>query len=201
MAKKIKRSVVPLDELHGTQLIETATKGTELACALIAGAYIENALGWLLTDVLIKNPISESILNEPSGILSAAAGRANICFCLGLIDETVYKNAKKIAQIRNQFAHSHQEIDFRNDQIIILCDELIIPEMVDENDKPIDPIIRATLLAKIRGKFTLTAVSTFVSIMIASKLRKGLNTMKHHVRCSVKGDDLSFIKAVILFDE
>jgi hypothetical protein len=44
MPKRKRRRVIPIDELKG-HLVESATEGTELACALVAGAYIENALG------------------------------------------------------------------------------------------------------------------------------------------------------------
>src|SRR5438270_253669 len=107
MSNKKKRRVIPLDELAGGPLMESATEGTELACALIAGAYIENALGSLLAEVLIPGEVSERLLNDPLAILSTASGRADMCYCLGMIGETTYKNAKRVATIRNHFAHSH----------------------------------------------------------------------------------------------
>src|SRR5262249_50219611 len=69
---------------------------------------------------MINDPAANGpngVLNDPKGILSTASARSEMCYCLGLIDKVTHKNAKNIAFIRNQFAHSHVPKDF-NDEVI-----------------------------------------------------------------------------------
>ena len=101
--------------------------GTDLACALVCGAYIENATGALLEACMIDDPKANGpngLLNDPKGILSTASARADMCFCLGFIGATTHNNAKGIAGIRNLFAHSHVPLDFDNEHIRAACNEL-----------------------------------------------------------------------------
>ncbi len=127
MAKTRERRVVHLEELIPRPVIQSLNEGTDLACALICGAYIENATGSLLEKNLIDDPLvngPNGILNGPTGILSSASGRADLCFCLGLIDEIVHKNLKSIAKVRNWFAHSPTPIDFTDVHVKSECEKL-----------------------------------------------------------------------------
>ncbi len=198
MSGKKKRRVIPLDELTGGPLIELATEGTELACARIAGAYIENALGSLLTTVLIPGKDSEKLLNDPLAILSTASGRADMCHCLGLIDDTTHKNAKRIASIRNQFAHSHKPIGFGDQEVKGPCEGLMPPQLVNKEDKAVGAATSKNLLSMPRQKFVMTASGTFITLLIVSHYSKGKARMpiNHNVRCVISEDETSVVGAV-----
>jgi hypothetical protein len=201
MSKKPKRRIVPLDDLGGGELVESATKGTDLACALVAGAYIENATGNLLAKVLIPGAVSHGLLNNPLGILSTAGGRADMCYCLGLIDKTTYDNAKQIAKVRNQFAHSHTSIDFDNKEVKKLCESLTPPPLVDRTDKPVAAELAKRMLARQRPRLVTTALATFIYITVACVYSDGLNPVNHSVRCLLSEDASSPIGTVVSFNE
>lgn len=195
MAKQ-KRRVIPISELAGSPLIESATEGTDLACALIGGAYIENALGSLLETVLMPGgAVTDGLLNSPTGILSTTGGRADMCYSLGLIDEETYKNAKQIAKIRNQFAHSHKPVDFGDAEVKQLCDGLTPPRLVDKDDKEVDAQAAKKLLGLPRQRFVMSVAGTFVTLSIVSHYNRGKIARTHSVRCVVSEDESSVVGA------
>lgn len=199
MAKKSKRRVVPFDELRG-RLAESATEGPELACALVAGAFIENAAGNLLENVMIPGQVSDGLLNNPLGILSTASGRADMCYCLGLVDKKTYENAKQVAKIRNLFAHGHDAIGFDNKEVKRLCDSLVAPALVDRHDQPIDAESSKKILAIPRQKLVATALASFGYFRIAYVYRKPCAPVDHNVRCVVSEDKSSVIGS-LFFNE
>jgi DNA-binding MltR family transcriptional regulator len=193
MAKKKKRRVIPINELGGELFIELVTEGTALACALIVAAHVENALGSLLTKVLIPDAASDRLLNNPLAILSTASGRADMCYCLGLIDEPTYKNAKQIAVIRNQFAHSHRPIDFDDPDVKRLCSALRPPQLVGKDDKAVVTATSDKLLSAPRQKFVITASATFITLAIVSLYSKSQTPPSHNVRGVISEDETSVV--------
>ncbi len=172
MSKKEPRRVIELHEMPGQALLETIKNGTELACALLAGAYIENATGELLARSMVDDDLAKGengVLNSPTGILSTASARADICFCLALIDKRTHKNAKTIAKVRNRFAHSHLPIDFTDKVVKPLCDSLQLT-IVDgriPNVKPLGEEAAKKYLSQPRIKFVFSAYATYVGIVQA----------------------------------
>jgi DNA-binding MltR family transcriptional regulator len=130
-----KRTIVKFDELPLLALYRTADEGTDLECALMCGAYIENATGQLLEKVMIDHTRSDYLLNDDNGILSSSGARSSLCFCLGLIDKETYDNARRIAYIRNKFAHSHVPIGFDHKSIVDECNALQAFFVRDVTDK------------------------------------------------------------------
>jgi DNA-binding MltR family transcriptional regulator len=192
MTKKTekKRRVVPIDELNLRVLVESATEGTELACALIAGAFIEQALGNLLAAVMIPENESDGLLK---GVLGTAAARANISYCLGLIDETTWENAKTIAEVRNQFAHSHTPVGFADPQIRELCNRLVEPPLIHKDGTPVDAKTSKGILEKPRQKFVTAAQATFVSILVEAWASSRQERTKPDIKCIVSEDGSSVI--------
>jgi DNA-binding MltR family transcriptional regulator len=196
---KKKRQIIPLEKLYGNVLAESATEGTDLSCALTNAAYIENALGSLLTSVLIKEETSEGLLNDPFGILGSASARANMCYCLGLIDEGTHENAKKIAKIRNLFAHSHVPIDFGQDDVTKLCKELKPPVLVDpQKNKVLNQHESAKLLSTARQTFVASSIGTFLAIEAAAWNRKPETPRKISAQCTVSASQGSIVGGAVL---
>jgi DNA-binding MltR family transcriptional regulator len=187
MAKKRTRRTVHMEELVPSVVINSMKDGTDLACALICGAYIENATGSLLERHMIDDAAvsgSTGILNGPMAALSTASARTDLCFCLGLIDRVTYTNAKIIAKVRNQFAHSTTPLDFNDDHVQDECSKLHVM-LGDPSDvgvyagqlgalaqsfKPIKPLDQKTterLLAVARRRLVLGTCWTLVVLQQA----------------------------------
>jgi hypothetical protein len=191
MAKR-QRRVVPFNELMPRSLIHSMTEGTDLACALIGGAYIENAAGSLLEKIMVDAPEvngPNGVLNDHNGILSAASARIDMCFCLGMIDQITRRNAKGIAKIRNTFAHSHRPIDFADAEVLQECRNLHA-QLSDPDDvrvfaglfgglsiptrpiKPLDLAVAKQILSKPRHRFVFAACWTLLVLYHAMRLGK-----------------------------
>lgn len=61
------------------------------------------------------------------GAISTFEARIRACYYMGLIDDVEYKNLEIIRKVRNKFAHSFKPIDFNNQSIKDLCNNLKIP--------------------------------------------------------------------------
>jgi hypothetical protein len=169
-SKKAKRRVVPLHELPPLPMGQTAREGTDLACALTCAAYIENATGSLLESALIADPLvsgPNGHLNDHKGMLAAAGPRADMCYCLGLIDKLTWKNAKQIAYIRNKFAHSHAPLSFASPEIMALCEDLRLWLFDETTGRPLADEKMNRILNAPRIHFVLTACAAFLQIMVA----------------------------------
>jgi len=93
---------------------ERAIKGeSDLGCALIVTAFIENSLMTLLRKFLIEGATSENMF-KAGGSLGDSAKCADMAYSLGLIDKTMLKTLKAVGDIRNIFAHSPELLDFNH---------------------------------------------------------------------------------------
>ena len=121
-----KRTIIPLEKLSAdtVELYKAVNGESNLACALICGAALENALTTLLSRFFLEDKVSEEALTNPQGILSKG----------------MHKNLKTIAKIRNRFAHSHLHIGFGDPEVAKLCNILTLPKIAHQvNVEPDDP--------------------------------------------------------------
>jgi DNA-binding MltR family transcriptional regulator len=110
-------------------LYEAVSKASDLAFALIAGAFLEKALTTLLHKFFIESKITEQALDERDGLLRDFSARTRIAYCLGLVSKGMYQNLVVVGTIRNTFAHSHLPLNFKNPEIKKLCDTLTFPRI------------------------------------------------------------------------
>jgi len=105
-------------------MLEALNGVAEPHCAIIAGAFVENALMTLLANFLIEgSKIVEKMLKE-DGALGTFSSCNDLAYCIGLISKSTYQNAGCIGSIRNAFAHSHVAIGFDDPNVVKLCREL-----------------------------------------------------------------------------
>ncbi len=97
-------------------------RGSDRSFALVASSMIDELLLQLLRAHFIPqyNNGSDRILgnNSPLGTFSA---RIDICQRLGLLSSQFCRNLNLVRKIRNEFAHSFEEITFETPQI---CDRV-----------------------------------------------------------------------------
>jgi hypothetical protein len=120
----------------------------------------------------VKSHGEKGLLNDPNGILSTAGARADLSYCLGLIDSSTHKNAKTIARIRNAFAHSHapSEVSFINPQIEEECKTLhvLLGDAGSPSASPLNDRDSKLLQSAPRRKFVLATCWTFLVIQLAT---------------------------------
>lgn len=94
---------------------------SDMVCVVVGTAYIDAILASLLQTRLADSKTTTKLL---SGALSDFRTRADLSYCLSLINKEYYQDSIKIAEIRNQFAHSHLKLNFSELTITKLCAEL-----------------------------------------------------------------------------
>ena len=83
---------------------------------LIAASFLDACLGSILKNKLIDSCVSKELLGS-RGILGSFSSRTDVCYALGLFHKLLYKDLRKIAEIRNEFAHYHLELSFESEEI------------------------------------------------------------------------------------
>jgi len=165
------RQVLPISELsNDARLVYKAVnqERSDLACALILTAYLEQCLGTLIASRLIKSALPEKLLNPSRGILGTFQSRIDLSYCLGLITKGIHQNLCSIAAIRNTFAHSHLDLRFEDPRIQRLSEELTLPSFKTASDSPdASEKLNARLadfISTPRMRFT------FVTVIMANRL-------------------------------
>ena len=84
---------------------------------------MDAALKTLLAKKFLKSTVADKLLDE-SGAVGNFAARADLAYCLGLVKKEHYQDLNWVAQIRNQFAHMHLQLDFADLKVRELCGKL-----------------------------------------------------------------------------
>jgi hypothetical protein len=89
---------------NSKHLNESLNNGTDLACALIGTAAIEQALGSLLNKYLLDGTTSEKLL-APNGILGTLNARIEMAYCLGITGRAATSLQFRCAEIPAQHSN------------------------------------------------------------------------------------------------
>lgn len=115
-----------LEELSGdTQKVyDILNQESDLACVLIGTSYLAELLASIIETSFIETSVSKKLFDPQRGAVGGFATRADLAYCLGLINKDFYKDLMKVAEIRNVFAHKHLALDFGDSTIRKYCQEL-----------------------------------------------------------------------------
>lgn len=92
----------------------------ERAFVIVGVAYLDDLLQRILTEFFPSGSGTVKKMLSSSGRLGSFYSRAEMCYCLGLINKIVFNDLQKIGEIRNHFAHVTQ-MDFKNPNVSKLC--------------------------------------------------------------------------------
>jgi DNA-binding MltR family transcriptional regulator len=155
----MRRSIVPVEKLseETRQLFDVLNKESDLACVVIAAAFLDTALVSLLAQKLLASSVSNKLL-ATSGALGSFATRADLAYCLSLIKKEHYQDICVVGEIRNQFAHSHLQLSFEDGNIRQLCDRLNEWRVIlhGEEEEQVGYMTEAQLGARARNQFNLS---------------------------------------------
>jgi DNA-binding MltR family transcriptional regulator len=98
--------------------------------------------------------------NKPLGTYGA---RCDLVYLLGLINNDLHKDLKTIGKIRNEFAHSHLKMTFKDENIKKLCKKLSYADSAG------DDIFKNVVHSHPRNEFTIS-VSQLLNILLLSGL-------------------------------
>ncbi len=154
-----KRDILPIEHLSGDiqKLLDVLNKEPDLSAILVATSYIDACLGSILERKFIESSISRQLLDGRSGALGTFAARSDICYVLGLIDKSLYKDLIKIAEIRNEVAHHHLALDFNFPSVEKLCGELAYVKSLKDGNSG-KPLGLEKHMQGARSQFVMTTV-------------------------------------------
>ncbi|MCI0427011.1 MAG: MltR family transcriptional regulator [Nitrospiraceae bacterium] len=95
--------------------------------AIVGAAYLDSTLDSLLRAVLIESREDVDSLLGQNGALGANGARCQLAYCLGLITRDQRDDLKKVAQIRNKFAHDFNVTTFDESPVRDHCASLKNP--------------------------------------------------------------------------
>lgn len=99
--------------------IEHMGARAQAAVALQIAATCEEQLKErLLAEMKVKTKRLTEKMFTHYGPWSTFAGKADTCYALGLIDDYHYTVLRAIIAIRNEFAHSHNQVTFKSEVIL-----------------------------------------------------------------------------------
>jgi DNA-binding MltR family transcriptional regulator len=119
-----KKSKVPPDVAAFAEAIAMFTKQTDRGCALVAAAWVDDALAAYVRAVLRPEQQLADQLFQSEGPLGTFSSHIKIAYMLGLIEQYEYKDLEIIRSIRNEFAHVRQNLRFTTQHIKARCNNL-----------------------------------------------------------------------------
>lgn len=99
-----------------------------MIAALVTASFLDAALARLLETRFAKTSTADELLSI-EGELGSFGSRIRAAHAFGLIDDSVYRDLKRISKIRNQLAHHHLAHDFNDQKLQHWCAELSFSKM------------------------------------------------------------------------
>ena len=100
------------------------TRETDRGCALYAAAYLDRAISDLLYLSLVENKNVERDLFEGTAPLASFSSRITLAYYLGKLSPSMRRDLNLIRKIRNDFAHSAENLTFETEAIANRCKAL-----------------------------------------------------------------------------
>lgn len=116
-----------LEELSddSKRILKTLMGGPDISAVMVGASYLDSCLATLLRAVFHNSNVTEKLLAPNGGFLGTFAARSDLAYVLGKIPKPLYQDLRYIAEIRNFFAHTHFDVDFKNATVKSLCSRLL----------------------------------------------------------------------------
>jgi len=103
------------------QTFKEIFKQTDRASAIVSSAILEEILERLLISFFVVHDHTKKDLFEGTAPISTMSAKINLSYHLGLLGEDEYKDLRLIKDVRNEFAHSFETINFETQRIKDKC--------------------------------------------------------------------------------
>lgn len=142
-------------------------KQTDRASAIVSSAILEEILERMLISFFVNHDTIKKDLFDGTAPISTFSAKINIVYHLGLIDINEYRDLKIVKDIRNDFAHSFEHINFETQRIKDKCNNL--KTLVNTNPPK-------ALMDSVKNVKTFFQINT---TLLATKLFHNLDNIKH----------------------
>src|SRR5882757_6248415 len=102
-----RRSIFAVEQLSSDSqaLFDVLNNESDLAAVLVGVSVIDACLASMLERFLLESSVATKLLHGTKGALGTLAARSDACYCLGLIEKSLYKDLLVLGEMRNLFAH------------------------------------------------------------------------------------------------
>lgn len=152
------------------RLFEVLNEESDLPCVLIGISFLDETVRSILSRSLLAGSTSERLLSPLGGAIGEFSTRCDLGYCLRLIKKDYYSDLRKLAEIRNVFAHNYLGTDFGDSEIQGKCRELLTPDLLktvapklgrrleelNEDERKVDARNRFTASVAMLSNFLLT---------------------------------------------
>lgn len=120
-----KKQEFSIDVSSLRQAAATFTKQSDRGSALVAVAWVDDALEASLRAFLRHDRNLADMILRPEGPLGSFSSRIKTAYLLGIITASLYSDLEIMRKIRNDFAHVRQAMRFTNQSIKDRCKSLV----------------------------------------------------------------------------
>jgi mannitol operon repressor len=113
---------IKLGDLQG--FADEFQRESDRAAAILAAALLDERLRRLLHAFMIDDETNVNLLLETEQPVGTFGARIRLAYCLGLVDDRVFKMLLLIKSVRNAFAHQLHGLSFESPGIVEDCTAL-----------------------------------------------------------------------------
>lgn len=94
-------------------------KESDRGVVLVTIAVLDDMLTMRLKNIFKKgnSEARERLLKSALGVLSGFSSKVDICFCLGIIPQHIYKDIRLLNKLRNKCAHEYETFKITDDVV------------------------------------------------------------------------------------
>jgi len=150
-------------------VFDALNHNSDLVCAVVTTSYINDAAGALLLGFFCGKQTPHTLLMHDGGVLGELRAKSEVLYCCGLISKPFLTNLITVAEIRNKFAHTFEEITFSAPEVAELCNKLLPPKnrtIVSDDPERTEQMMHGTP----RRRFITTAI-TMISFLVMEAMQ------------------------------
>jgi DNA-binding MltR family transcriptional regulator len=106
------------------EIVSQLAKESDRGIALISTAYMDDLLQVMIRGAMVDDKEAVDKLLGPNGAASGFAARINLAYLMGLISPNLRHDLNIMRDIRNAFAHYHQKVTFKDEDVADRCRSL-----------------------------------------------------------------------------
>jgi|APLak6261663543_1056040.scaffolds.fasta_scaffold12968_1 DNA-binding MltR family transcriptional regulator len=114
--KKVPLDIQPFSKENSDEIVNESDRG----CVLVGAAVLEQRLEDIYLEQFERNQIPQKLqrdLFNSNGPLSTFSSKIKLAYSLGYIDKSTFHDLEAIRKIRNEFAHTSNQVDFINHSV------------------------------------------------------------------------------------
>lgn len=142
------------------RLFDVLNNETDLPCVLIGVSFLDETVRALLNAFFKKGNTSDKLLSPLGGAIGEFSTRCDLGYCLGLVKKCHFQDLRKLAEVRNVFAHHHLGASFSDSEVQKKCRELTTPDLLSafggELSKPTEQYRLEQRAQDARNRFTVS---------------------------------------------